>query len=148
MPTSKRRRLADYAESMMPPAASSSADAPPAVIGSEPAPQPDAASRFAWEPGDVVVIKAADVPEPQPDAATASPASSSSAAPAAVDDDGPRLRAEGEAATLKNGNVRRTVYVGADDWRAVLRLAMRQGVTASDVTRAALRDYLRRQARR
>ena len=129
MPTSKRRRLADYAESMMPPAASSSAADAAAAIGSEPAP---AAAR----------------PEPQPDAAPEPPASSSSAAPAAVDDDGPRLRQAGKAATLANGDVRRTVYVGADDWRDVLRLAMRQGVTASDVTRAALRDYLRRQARR
>jgi hypothetical protein len=108
------------------PPSSSSADAPPAAIGSEPAP-------------------AAAIPEPQPDAAPAPPASSSSAD---VDDDGPRLRNAGSAATLRNGDVRRTVYVSADDWRAVLRLAMRQGVTASDVTRAALRDYLRRQARR
>ena len=59
------------------------------------------------------------------------------------DDDGPRLRAS-ERSTLAGGDVRRTVYVGADDWRAVLRLAQRRGVTASDVTRAALADYLRR----
>ncbi|MFN8560005.1 MAG: hypothetical protein U0531_22505 [Dehalococcoidia bacterium] len=45
--------------------------------------------------------------------------------------------------TLANfGDVRRTVYVGADDWRAVLRLAFVQGVTASDVVRSALRSYL------
>jgi len=122
MATSKRRGVSDMVDAAI--GLPSSSPQPDAAIGSEPAP-------------------AAALPEPQPDAA-----SSSSAAPAAVDDDGPRLRAEGEAATLKNGNVRRTVYVGADDWRAVLRLAMRQGVTASDVTRAALRDYLRRQARR
>lgn len=63
-----------------------------------------------------------------------------------VDDDGPRLRASARS-TLANRDVltvRRTVYVGADDWRAVLRLAQRRGVTASDVTRAALADYLRR----
>lgn len=63
-----------------------------------------------------------------------------------VDDDGPRLRASA-ASRLANRDVltvRRTVYVGADDWRAVLRLAQRRGVTASDVTRAALADYLRR----
>lgn len=59
------------------------------------------------------------------------------------DDDGPRLRAS-ERSTLAGGDVRRTVYVGADEWRAVLRLAMRRGCTASDVTRAALADYLRR----
>ena len=129
MPTSKRRSMADYADAMMPPAASSSAAAPPAAIGSEPAPS-------------------AALPEPQPDAAPEPPASSSSAAPAIVDDDGPRLRASAKATLASGDVVRRTVYVGADDWRAVLRLAMRQGVTASDVTRAALRDYLRRQARR
>ena len=126
MATSKRRSLADYAEAYMPPAPSSSADAAPAAIGSEPAP-------------------AAAVPEPQADAATAPPASSSSAD---ADDDGPRLRASAKATLASGDVVRRTVYIGADDWRAVLRLAMRQGVTASDVTRAALRDYLRRQARR
>lgn len=60
-----------------------------------------------------------------------------------VDDDGPRLRASA-LSTLAGGDVRRTVYVGADDWRRVLRLAQRRGVTASDVTRAALADYLRR----
>lgn len=58
-----------------------------------------------------------------------------------VDDDGPRLRASA-LSTLVGGDVRRTVYVGADDWRRVLRLAMRQGLTASDVVRSALRSYL------
>ena len=58
-----------------------------------------------------------------------------------VDDVGPRLRASA-LSTLAGGDVRRTVYVGADDWRRVLRLAMRQGLTASDVVRSALRSYL------
>lgn len=126
MATSKRRGLSSMVYDAIDGRTAQPDAAPPAAIGSEPAP-------------------AAALPEPQPDAAPAPPASSSSAD---VDDDGPRLRNAGSAATLRNGDVRRTVYVSADDWRAVLRLAMRQGVTASDVTRAALRDYLRRQARR
>lgn len=91
-------------------------------------------------------------------AATSAPSSPATASPPPVrqraaaassagtdDDDGPRLRASGAAARLAGGDiVRRTVYVGADDWRAVLRLAMRRGVTASDVLRQALRDYLER----
>ncbi len=101
----------------------------------------------------------ADMADAMLDAAAASPPpvtaaptvrrSSSSRAPTAADvsaaDDGPRLRASGEAARLAHGDiVRRTVYVGGEDWRAVLRLAMRRGVTASDVLRQALRDYLER----
>lgn len=81
---------------------------------------------------------------PSPVAANAQPARRPrSSAPSSAADDGPRLRAS-ERSTLAGGNVRRTVYIGADEWRSVLRLAMRRGCTASDVTRAALADYLER----
>lgn len=73
-----------------------------------------------------------------------SPAPPHPAASSSTGDDGPRLRASAKS-TLANRDVltvRRTVYIGAEEWRAVLRLAMRRGVTASDVVRAALGAYL------
>ena len=100
----------------------------------------------AGQPAPSSSTSADDVePAPLGDAPGADAATSGTAANVdqvdQVDDDGPRLRASA-LSTLAGGDVRRTVYVGADDWRRVLRLAMRQGLTASDVVRSALRSYL------
>ena len=117
MATSKRRGFAGQADAMLDGPAPAAADVAAAASSSPAAPDPSAAPLPA----------ALDVGQVH-------------------DDDGPRLRAS-EASRLANKDVltvRRTVYIGADDWRSVLRLAMRRGCTASDVTRAALADYLER----
>ena len=115
MATSKRRGFAGQADAMLDGPAPAAADVAAAASSSPAAPDPSAAPLPA----------ALDVGQVH-------------------DDDGPRLRASAKATLASGDIVRRTVYIGADDWRSVLRLAMRRGCTASDVTRAALADYLRR----
>lgn len=115
MATSKRRGFAGQADAILDGPAPAAADVAAAASSSPAAPDPSASPLPA----------APDVGQVH-------------------DDDGPRLRAS-EASRLANKDVltvRRTVYIGADDWRRVLRLAMRQGLTASDVVRSALRSYL------
>jgi hypothetical protein len=119
MTTNKRRGFGSQVDAMLDAAAG---------------PAPDAAKVTA---GAMLEGGAADTAAPARMPRSAPPPSS------AADDDGPRLRAS-KRSTLAGGDVRRTVYIGGDVWRDVLRLAMRRGCTASDVTRAALADYLRR----
>ena len=128
MTTTKRRGFGSQVDALL--------DGPAAPVPSQPAAAPTVAPAAApTAPASSASARRSN--------AGASARPRRSAAALEGDDDGPRLRAS-ERSTLAGGDVRRTVYVGADEWRAVLRLAMRRGCTASDVTRAALADYLRR----
>jgi hypothetical protein len=52
-----------------------------------------------------------------------------------------RVRASDKSKT-PGGLIRRTVYVTPEEWGAVLEAAMRADVTAAEIVRRALRDYL------
>lgn len=54
----------------------------------------------------------------------------------------PRVRKSGETATTPGGLLRRTVYVTEDEWRSVLEAAIREDVTAAEIVRRALREFL------
>lgn len=80
------------------------------------------------------------------DAATGPPASAAPSSPAApATADGPRVRAS-RYATLASGDVRRTVYLSPDLWRAVLRLAQQRDTTAAAIVRQAVAEHVERSA--
>lgn len=102
---------------------------------------------FADIAGDLAdATTAAASSAPDDDAATGPPASAAPSSPAApASADGPRVRAS-RYATLAGGDVRRTVYLSPDLWRAVLRLAQRRDVTAAAIVRQAVAEHVERSA--
>jgi len=81
------------------------------------------------------------------EASSPAAASASSTPPPIGGGAGPRLRATAKS-TLRNADVRRTVYMPPDLWRDVLRLADGEGVTAAAIVRQAVAEHVARARRR